>query len=329
MIDVFISYKVADRKTAIEYYKALKEKRLNVWFDQLIPKHDKWDKHLKDKMVDSKIVLCLISQNTIKDKWISSQIAFARKYNKRIIFINLDNTKPELFKSLKIKEAIYSSLEEANIEEHFREYSVYNDYLYLSDIAYKKNNKPFLMAGIISILAIITFFYGINIFNIHINNQISYTFIGILLMFVLSFIPSKKVYLLNGVISVGLLTFAMYAIEPFYITDISVVPLIYMLVFFFTFLVRYSNLKNYFLNFITSLLYAGVLVAFTGRVNIFFIYIFNLDVSLFNYFMLIEFLISTFVSANPHFVINDELKSVNDIISGKNIVKEVEKDYEN
>ena len=40
MIDVFISYKVADRKTAIEYYKALKEKRLNVWFDQLIPKHD-------------------------------------------------------------------------------------------------------------------------------------------------------------------------------------------------------------------------------------------------------------------------------------------------
>ena len=70
-------------------------------------------------------------------------------------------------------------------------------------------------------------------------------------------------------------------------------------------------------------------MAFTGSVNIFFIYLFNLDVSLFNYFMLIEFLISTFVSANPHFVINDELKSVNDIISGKNIVKEVEKDYEN
>ena len=87
MIDVFISYKVTDRKTAIEYYKSLKAQKINAWFDQLIPRKEKWDKHLKMKMADSKIVLCLISGNTIKDKWISNQIYFARKYHKRIIFI--------------------------------------------------------------------------------------------------------------------------------------------------------------------------------------------------------------------------------------------------
>ena len=69
-------------------------------------------------------------------------------------------------------------------------------------------------------------------------------------------------------------------------------------------------------------------MAFTGAVNVFFIYLFNLDVSLFNYFMLIEFLISTYLNANNHFMINKELKKVNDIITGKNIVKIVEAEYE-
>ena len=55
----------------------------------------------------------------------------------------------------------------------------------------------------------------------------------------ITLIPTK-VYLLNGLISVGLLTFSMYFIEPFYITDISTIPLIYLLVYFFIFLVRYK-----------------------------------------------------------------------------------------
>ena len=328
MIDVFISYKVTDRKTAIEYYKSLKAQKINAWFDQLIPRKEKWDKHLKMKMADSKIVLCLISGNTIKDKWISNQIYFARKYHKRIIFINIDNTPIELFKNLKIKEPIFNSLEDVNIQKYFKPDYVYEDYLYLSEIVYKKQNKPFLMTGIISLWTIFTFFYGINIFNLHLNNQISFMFLGVLICYLFSFISSKKMYLISGIISVGLLTVSMYVIEPYYITDISVIPLIFMLIFFFMYLVRYSNIKNFILNFITSLLYASFLVAFTGAVNVFFIYLFNLDVSLFNYFMLIEFLISTYLNANNHFMINKELKKVNDIITGKNIVKIVEAEYE-
>ena len=328
MIDVFISYKVTDRKTAIEYYKSLKAQKINAWFDQLIPRKEKWDKHLKMKMADSKIVLCLISGNTIKDKWISNQIYFGRKYHKRIIFIKLDNTPIELFKNLKIKEPVFNSLEDVNIQKYFKPDYVYEDYLYLSEIVYKKQNKPFLMTGIISLLTIFTFFYGINIFNLHLNNQISFMFLGVLICYLFSFISSKKMYLISGIISVGLLTLSMYVIEPYYITDISVIPLIFMLIFFFMYLVRYSNIKNFSLNFITSLLYASFLVAFTGAVNVFFIYLFNLDVSLFNYFMLIEFLISTYLNANNHFMINKELKKVNDIITGKNIVKIVEAEYE-
>ena len=69
-------------------------------------------------------------------------------------------------------------------------------------------------------------------------------------------------------------------------------------------------------------------MTFTGAVNVFFIYLFNFDVSLFNYFMLIEFLISTYFNSKSHFIINKEYKYVNDIISGKNIIKLVEEKYE-
>ena len=330
MNDVFISYKIENRKIAIEYYKTLKTMGINAWIDQLIPKNRKWDKEIKDNIINSKLVLCIISKDVVNDKkWLVNQIGIARKNHKRIIFINIDGTDVKLFKKLNIKEEVFNCLEDINIQNYFKEESIFDDYVRLSDITYRKLNKPFLISCLISILCIITFFYGIDLFNLRIDNSISYLFIGVLGMFGLSLIPYKNTYFVNGFISVVLLTISMYVIPKFVITDISIIPLIFLMVYYFVFFVRYSNLKSYALNILVSLFYSLFLVAFTGSVNIFFIYLFDLDVSIFNYVMLIGFIIYNYLNANSHFNVYKEFKYVDYIMNGKNLVEKVEYEDEN
>ena len=177
-------------------------------------------------------------------------------------------------------------------------------------------------------LTLITYFYGINVLNLNIENTISYLFVGVIGVFGLSLIPSRKNYIIGSVLGFMVLVLSMYVFEPFYITDISIIPLIYLLVYFFIFFVRYSNLKSYISNILLSIVYSIFLVAFIGSVNIFFIYLFNLDVSFVNLIMFVGFVIYTYYNAEVHFKVYDEFKYVSYIMNGKNIVKKVEYDYE-
>ena len=329
MNDVFISYKSENRKTAIEYFKILKSQGINAWFDQLIPKNKKWDNEIKSNIIDSKLFICIISKEVVKDKkWLVNQISVARRYNKRILFVNIDNTPIKEFKKLKIKEAVYNSIEEINFQDYFKEEAIFDDYIRLSDISYKKLNRPFFIGLVLSLLSIVTFFYGINVFNLRIEKEVSYLIMGVLAMFILSIKPKKENYFINAVIALLLLASSMYIIEPFYVTDISIIPMIYLLIYFFVFLVRYSNMKNRVLNILVSLAYSLFLIAFTSCVNIFFIYLFDLDVSLFNYVMLIGFIVSTYYNAEVHFKVYKEFKYVEYYMNGKNLVEMVEDDYE-
>ena len=330
MNDVFISYKSENRKTAIEYFKTLKNMGINAWFDQLIPKNKKWSKYIKQNIIASKLFICIISKDVVNDKkWLVNQISIARKYRKRILFINIDNTPLDSFKKLKIREQVFSSLEEIQIQNYFNEEKVVDDYIRLSDTTYRMLNKPFVIGTFILLLSIFTICYGINAFNLKIESSIGYLFSGVLLTFLLSLIPNRTCYWLVSLISVMLLFVSMYVIEPFFITDISITPLILLMLIFFTFFVRYSTLKNYILNIIVSLFYSIFLVAFTGSVNIFFIYLFNLDVSIFNFVMLIGFLIYVYMNSDPHFKVYKEFKYIEYIMTGKNLVEKVEDDYEN
>ena len=94
--------------------------------------------------------------------------------------------------------------------------------------------------------------------------------------------------------------------------------------YFFTLLVRYSNQKKFILNILLSLLYAVFLATFTASVNIFFIYLFDLDVSLFNFVVLIGFNIYNYYNAEIHFKVYDEFKCVEYFMNGKNLVEKVE-----
>ena len=328
MHDVFISYKVMNRPFAIEYFTRLKEMKLDVWFDQLIPHNEKWAKHIRKNIIDSKFFLCLLSKDIINDKWVLNQLEIARRYNKRIIFLKLDETPIEEFKKYKIKEEVYESFDNINFSELTSPKQKYKDYLYYSELSYTKNNNPFLLVGIISIISILTYFLGINLLNLSVGMEISYLFIGIIGMFFLSLRVDFKIFFINSIISIVLLLIGMYILEPYYITDISIVPLIYMMIYFFTFLIRYSNYKNKILAYLFGLLYSLFLVAFTGSVNIFFIYIFNLDVSWFNIVMMVGFNVYLYFSSHNHLILQKDLKYTNDLIQGLDIVRRVEKKYE-
>lgn len=329
MHDIFISYKVMNRENAIEYYRNLKQMNLDVWFDQLIPKGQKWNNYIRKNIINSKFFLCLISKHTVNDKWVLNQLDLARRYKKRIIFINLDQSPIAEFKKYKITEPVYHSLKEIDFSKMSEPVQKYRDYLYYSDVCYKKNNKPFFLIAIISLISLLTYFLGINFFNLKLSVEISYLFMGIFGMYIASLFGNKKVYIINSGISLLLLLCGMYALEPYYITDISIIPLVYLFLYFFTFLVRYSNNKSVVLSYVFSFLYALLIVLFTGSINVFFIYVFDIDVSWFNILMLVGFDIYVYFNSLNHFRLRKDLKDTNDLINGKDIVRKVEGMYEN
>ncbi|MBD5391092.1 TIR domain-containing protein, partial [bacterium] len=60
MNHIFISYKVHNRKKAIEYYKILLGKHYSVWFDQLVPEGADWKETIREQIKNSNVVVCLL-----------------------------------------------------------------------------------------------------------------------------------------------------------------------------------------------------------------------------------------------------------------------------
>ncbi|MCM1130291.1 MAG: toll/interleukin-1 receptor domain-containing protein [Roseburia sp.] len=133
MNDIFISYKVHNRKRAIEYYKTLKEKGLVVWFDQLVPQGADWKKTIDSQIQNSKLVFCLLSQYCLLDDWVLFQLTAARKYQKEIIFICLDDTAWEEHIEYAVGGAVYHQFEEIPFEQYLLYSKEINQELHLNE----------------------------------------------------------------------------------------------------------------------------------------------------------------------------------------------------
>ena len=90
---VFLSYSHKDRKTANELLAFLQFNGIRVWYDAGIPAGDNWMNVIADKMAKSSAVILLSSESSVSSEHVQAEVRTALRFNRRLIKINLDNSK--------------------------------------------------------------------------------------------------------------------------------------------------------------------------------------------------------------------------------------------
>ena len=284
MNDIFISYKVHNRKKAIEYYKALRRQGYQVWFDQLVPKGADWKKTIEAQIKGSKLVICLLSRACLLDDWVLFQIKTARKYGKEILYIALDNTLWNEHKEYKVKKQVYHSLDELPLSHFFPS---------------EENKKaqmlglPLLNLGLMTILTIFVLLAGIDFFNLSLDYTYGFILAGILGILLISYIPNWYMYFVQGALAVGLLCVSIYVIPPYYISGISVNGLFFLLFYILFIAHRYSKI-NLWLALLFSFLFAVFITALGASIVILTNLLFDYDSSWICIILVVGYLIYKF-----------------------------------
>lgn len=278
MNDIFISYKVHNRATAIKYYKKLISLNYNVWFDQLVPKDGNFKEYIEKNIKDTKLFICLLSKECLIDDWVLYQINLAKKYNKKIVYITLDNTDWSNYSDYILNNNFYKDIDDLNIKKLIKT---------------KKNNKTLLT--IIYSLLIVTFgiillFQKMSFFNIKLNNVNGFIIIIIGIILLLTIIKNKIIYLISSSISIMFLILIIYLFSPNYISGISINPIIYLLFLILGFYISYSKYNNI-LSILLGSLYSTLISSFLLALNIFVNYFFNFDISFVDIILLIGFFV--------------------------------------
>jgi len=76
-MDVFISHSVADKPIAKRLAHELQAAGLSVWDDEVLMPGDKWMEKISDAISSSKFVLVLLSKDSVKSSWVSTEAALS------------------------------------------------------------------------------------------------------------------------------------------------------------------------------------------------------------------------------------------------------------
>ncbi len=276
MNDIFISYKVHNRATAIEYYKKLISLNYIVWFDQLVPKDGDFKEFIEKNIKDTKLVICLLSKECLIDNWVLYQINLAKKYDKKIVYIALDNTNWSNYNDYILNDNIYEDINDLNIDKLFE---------------IKKYNKiilPIIYSLFLIVFGCILLFQNIKFFNLKLNNVNGTISIitGTILLFTI--IKNKIVCIVSSCISIIFLIFIIYLFPPNYISGISINPIYYLLLINLGFYIIYSKYNNI-LRIVFGLFYSIFLSVFSFVLSVFVNYFFGFDISFINIIILLGY----------------------------------------
>lgn len=305
MNEIFISYKVHNRAKAIEYYKILKEKGYQVWFDQLIPQGQNWQTTITKKIAECKCVLCLLSKQALINDWVLKQVKLAKKHNKQIIFLIIDSSDIKIFKAFKI-DNYYVDFKEIDFANYYRDNNL-DEYKYLVKEARKSYNHPFLITGLYTIITIFLLCYGLKLLNLNLNTNYGYLSLGITGLLLFTFIPKKWIYPVNTVIGAGLLSYCIYGFDNFYISGISINASFFIGFYIFAMLFRYSQYKLP-INILLSLFYTMFVVVTMSSLMIFFKYFFDIDISFIAFGVYVFFAYLNYSKHNLFCLKNADLK---------------------
>jgi hypothetical protein len=96
MHEIFLSYSRRDSSTVQALATALSEKGLSVWLDRSgIQEGDAYDTQIEDAIAQTRVVIVLWSQHSIRSQWVRAEAAYALRKHK-LLPISLDHSDPPL-----------------------------------------------------------------------------------------------------------------------------------------------------------------------------------------------------------------------------------------
>ena len=90
MSDVFISYARADAPQAQRLSALLEGEGVGVFQDQALVAGENWSAAVRDALADSRIIVALLSRNSVRSKWVEEDILDAMRHGQRIAPVLLD-----------------------------------------------------------------------------------------------------------------------------------------------------------------------------------------------------------------------------------------------
>lgn len=277
MGEIVLSYKVHNRRQVIQYYHELKNKNLDVWFDQLIPKKACWKETIKRHIQNCDMMICFISNEVLLDDWVYEQVSWAKKYHKPIYFFLLEEISYKKFKSFKMKKIVHS-LEEIDFSQYVTSIDPMKHYHQTCKEIRTGQTIGFILIFLFSILTTYIFCYGIEWQNLHLSAVYGYMTLGLMIYFVLTYLPFRWCYIVNGLYGVSLLCISLFIYPAYYISDISINSVFFLLFFIIGSYLRYFKWKNI-IDFILDTLATIFVYASIVSVMIVFEYTLNYDIS--------------------------------------------------
>lgn len=276
MEDIFISYKVDDRATAIKYYHQLKSFGFTPWFDQLIPKDVLWDKAIERHISKADLVLCLLSSAVLKDDWVYHQIELAEKYHKKIIYLFLEDIDRKKFKKYNINQ-YYEKFEDIDWNEWI-EKKLYLEYQRVKKEARIGQLRGYFLSFILALISSYILCYGWGFLNLHLPYYFGFIPLFVLLQLVISYVPNRVSYLINGFLSMSFLLITIVVYPQYYISGIPINSIFYLILLSITVFFRYLQLKS-FIGFLEEILWLVLLNVVSISTLILFAYLLDWNVS--------------------------------------------------
>jgi hypothetical protein len=101
MADIFISYANEDRDRAAQLAALLEREGWSVWWDRRIPAGRTWRSVLEDALDDSRCMIVLWSENSVKSPWVAEEAEEARRLEKTLVPALIQRVEPPMgFRSI-------------------------------------------------------------------------------------------------------------------------------------------------------------------------------------------------------------------------------------
>lgn len=286
MSDIFISYKVHNRVTAINYYKKLKDLNYNVWFDQLVPKGGVFKEHIEQNIKNTKLVICLLSKECLIDDWVIYQIRLAKKYNKKIVYITLDDTDWSKHSEYILNNRLYSNIEKINIDK------------LIKPKEFKHTIANIIYSTLLLTLGIFLLFKELSFFNLKLNNINGYILIGCSCALALAILNNKKINIISNLLGIIFIALIVFILPPNYISGVSINSIFFLLFYLIGYYITYSR-YNILLSLLFGICYSILLSSFSLAIMIAVEYYLSFDITwitililagylFFNYFKILK-----------------------------------------
>lgn len=308
MGEIVLSYKVHNRKQVIQYYHELKNRNLDVWFDQLIPKKACWKDTIKRHIKNCDMVICFISNAVLLDDWVYEQVLWARKWHKPIYFLLLEEIFPKQFKKFKMTQVVHS-VKEIDFEKYVISLNPLKHYQQTCKEIRRGQTLGFFLIFLFAILTSYIFCYGIDWQNLHLSYQYGYLTLGLMVYFILTYLPFRWCYVVNCICGVALLGVSLFVYPAYYISDISINSVFFLLFFILGSYLRYFKWKNM-LDFILDTLATIFIYASIVSVMIVFEYTLNHDISYLSIPIFILYLLWGYKKRNSYFKAYEKNKQI-------------------